>query len=273
MKKWWKRLHPLWYYGDWEMVYNHLENINPEDFDKDDAVWQRYFAADILRLTRTEQRRQTKKEHKLHIEPEKHIYTLDFGWYPAGNPTGSYKIVYVVDGNYKNPISEFQTRNTQEAIDKIEYLLLGRDMKYFHPYPLEYPLRLAPGWQLHWHHLEPAIEPKHYHDNDESCKEWLMVLDEDVSYFTKINTWKRNNQIEEQLLAIDVGWYGSLENIPAGYYRVLAILDADWAHPILEFRTNSAKKALDKVEEWMFDIFLKQSFINEKTFRKAHPNK
>lgn len=264
MKKWWKKLHPLWYCHSWKMVCNRLENINPEDFDKNDAVWQRYFTADILRLTRTAQ------AGKKSIS---YIYTLDFGWYPAGNPTGSYKLVYVVDGDYKNPIFEFQTRNTQEAIDKIEYLLLGHDMEHFHPYPLEYPLRLAPGWQFHWHHLERAIEPRHYQGNDESCKEWLMVLDEDVSYFTKMNTRKRNNQIEEQLLAIDVGWYGSLENIPAGYYRVLAILDADWVHPILEFRTNSAKKALGKVEEWMFDIFSGESFINEKAFRKAHPNK
>ena len=74
----------------------------------------------------------------------------------------------------------------------------------------------------------------------------------------------------KQTVAIDLGWYP--EGDSHGVYRLVAVLDDDFLNPILEFTSRSTREIVDTMEYWLFEC-IPYSTIDEKSFRKLHPNK
>ncbi len=68
------RLHPLEIPGGWMVAKNHFYNINPDEVRKGDRLGFP-FIEDILQLSNDSLR-----------------MTLDLGWYPDGDPNGSFRL-------------------------------------------------------------------------------------------------------------------------------------------------------------------------------------
>lgn len=79
---------------------------------------------------------------------------------------------------------------------------------------------------------------------------------------------RRNKQIEEQTLAIDLGWYPDRE--PTGNFRLVALLNDNWQSPLLEFSSRSKQEIIEVLEQWLFEKFMLYRFIEEDVFRKFH---
>ncbi|MBR4083771.1 MAG: hypothetical protein IKK33_05760 [Lachnospiraceae bacterium] len=126
------------------------------------------------------------------------------------------------------------------------------------------PLRIPPGWTIVINKLE-NIEPEELDVDDER---WLGAFTEDILYMHTKQKRKRNKQIEEQTLAIDLGWYPDSE--PTGNFRLVALLNDNWQSPLLEFSSRSKQEIIEVLEQWLFDEFILYRFIEEDVFRKFH---
>lgn len=127
------------------------------------------------------------------------------------------------------------------------------------------PLRIPPGWYFLFNKLE-QIEPERLDKND---RVWLFHFVEDILYMERKNQRKINKKVEEQVIGIDLGWYPDGE--PQGAYTLLAILDHNWEEPLLQYRSRCTQEVVDQLEEWLFRYF-SDGFLDEKLFRKNHPN-
>lgn len=121
------------------------------------------------------------------------------------------------------------------------------------------PLRIQSGWSFLYNKLED-LEPD---DLSEDNPAWLFTLVQDILYMRKENL--------NQKVAIDLGWYP--EGDPHGAYRLVAVLDDAFLNPILEFTSRSTKEIVDTLEYWLFECIPCSRFIDEKSFRKCHPDK
>lgn len=115
-KKWWKQLKPFRLAPNWKVMWNKLEDIEPDNVKEDDAAWLFTFVEDMTYIT-TEY---TYKENKKNI---KHTLAIDLGWYPEGDRNGCYRLVAILDNNWNKPILKMKTRNTQKVVDTIELWL------------------------------------------------------------------------------------------------------------------------------------------------------
>ena len=120
------------------------------------------------------------------------------------------------------------------------------------------PLRIQPGWSFLFNKLA-ALEPDDLSEDDPA---WQFTLVQDILYMRKENP--------KQTVAIDLGWYP--EGDPNGAYRLVAVLDDDFLNPILEFTSRSTREIVDTMESWLFEC-IPYNTIDEKSFRKLHPNK
>lgn len=95
---------------EWEIKYNKLINLDPENNDlnaeEKERVWLGAFTQDILWLG--------KKDGSM---------TLDIGWYPDGEPNGSFGIQVLkrTDGtaDWHNPLFELDTRSLPFLLEEI----------------------------------------------------------------------------------------------------------------------------------------------------------
>lgn len=124
------------------------------------------------------------------------------------------------------------------------------------------PLRIPPGWTIGINKLE-NLEPQELSEDDESG---LYAFTEDILWIHRTNQRKKNKQVEEQTLAIDLGWYPDGE--PTGSFRLVAILNDNWASPLLEFSSRSKQEVVEVMEQWLFQVFMPPYFIEEDSFRK-----
>lgn len=126
------------------------------------------------------------------------------------------------------------------------------------------PLRIPGGWTVLYNKLE-AVEPEKLPPED---RIWLFAFTEDILHIYKdLGTRRRR-----QRLAIDLGWYPDGE--PSGSFRLAAVLDNDWEHPLLTFSSRSRKEVVDTLEMWLFREFSGCGFMEEREadmFRRNHP--
>ncbi|RCW40297.1 hypothetical protein [Paenibacillus prosopidis] len=102
------KLVPLRIPPGWMVNFNQFTEANPDAFKNDDYEYKWEFNEDILQFD--------------HIKNNR---TVDLGWYPEFNPKGKYKIVLInsSDPDWQNPIYKFLSRDINEIIEKIEYVL------------------------------------------------------------------------------------------------------------------------------------------------------
>ncbi|WP_459480887.1 hypothetical protein [Clostridium saccharoperbutylacetonicum] len=91
--------------GGWEIVQNRFLDIEPEELNKDDDIWDE-FTQDILQI-----------QHK------KRNVIIDLGWYPDIDPCGHYRVVAIKDTNWESPIERYESRSKEDIKNKIEFLL------------------------------------------------------------------------------------------------------------------------------------------------------
>ncbi|MCI9513123.1 MAG: hypothetical protein HFF61_02165 [Oscillospiraceae bacterium] len=121
------------------------------------------------------------------------------------------------------------------------------------------PLRLRPCWSIVWNKLE-SLEPDDLTEDDPA---WQFTLVQDILYMRK--------QSGGQTVAIDLGWYP--DGDPAGAYRLEAILDDNWENPILECTSRSTREIVETMEYWLFECLPCSQQVDEKSFRRRHPNR
>ena len=95
---WWKNLQPLRVCPCWELVWNKLLSLEPEACKEDDAAWQFTFVQDILYM------RKRSGDQMVH---------LDLGWYPDGDPDGSYRLVAILNDDWL-----FECIPTSQPVDE-----------------------------------------------------------------------------------------------------------------------------------------------------------
>lgn len=96
---------------EWEIKYNKLINLDPENNDlnseEKERVWLGAFTQNILWLDKMNG-----------------TLTLDIGWYPDGEPSGSFGIQVLkgTGGNadWHNPIFELDTRSLPRLLEEIK---------------------------------------------------------------------------------------------------------------------------------------------------------
>ena len=113
-KDWWKNLQPLRIPPFWELVWNKLDVLEPNNLSEDDPAWQFTLVEDILYM-----------RQKREINKQVQIISIDLGWYPDGDPQGEYRLVAFLNDDIMNPILEFTSRSTQEIVETLEYWLFG----------------------------------------------------------------------------------------------------------------------------------------------------
>lgn len=94
----------------WEMVINKFLEIDVEQYSSDSDIWLD-FTQDIMYIKRKSKRK------------DKNI-AIDLGWYPDNDPKGSFHLLVIKDDNWEEPIEEFDSRNKEEIVNKIEEFLI-----------------------------------------------------------------------------------------------------------------------------------------------------
>lgn len=118
-EKWWKRLKPFRPAPNWKIMWNKLEDIEPDNVAPDDKAWLFTFVEDMTYLV-------TEHTYRQNHQTIKHTFAIDLGWYPEGDINGNYYLIAVLDDDWQNPICELKTRSTQEVIDTIELWMFER---------------------------------------------------------------------------------------------------------------------------------------------------
>ena len=125
------------------------------------------------------------------------------------------------------------------------------------------PLRIPGGWTVVFNKFEDS-EPEELEEQD---KRWLFAFNEDILYMYATTSRKKNGEIEQQKLALDLGWYPDGE--PKGKYRLLAILNDNWEQPLLQFSSRSKDEIVRMIERWLFQEFMPPTrFIEKADFHK-----
>jgi len=115
-KKWWKQRKPFRLAPHWKIMWNKLEDIEPDDIGPDDEAWLFTFVEDITYIV-------TESIPKKNRKTMKRTLAVDLGWYPEGDIKGCYYLVAILDKNWSKPILEMKTRSTQKVVDTIELWL------------------------------------------------------------------------------------------------------------------------------------------------------
>lgn len=100
------KLQPLRIPSGWEVSYNTLIELDPSTLSVEDEEKWGKFTEDLLQITHS-------RYHLL----------LDVGWYPEGDPEGCYGLELIKDFDWGNPLVDFETKQKDELVKKIELLL------------------------------------------------------------------------------------------------------------------------------------------------------
>ena len=117
-------MQPLRIPGGWTVLYNKLEDLEPEELPPDDRGWLFSFNEDILHIYTTARRKRNKQ-----VETQKLV--LDLGWYPDGDPSGSFRLEAILNDDWINPLLTFSSRSKQESVDTLEYWLFHEFMPLY----------------------------------------------------------------------------------------------------------------------------------------------
>lgn len=127
-KKWWKRLKPFRIASNWKIMWNKLEDIEPDDINPDDDAWLFVFLQDMVYIT-------TEYTYKKDKKTIKRTLAIDLGWYPDGDVNGNYRLVAILDDNWSEPILEMETRSTKEVADTMELWMFETFVNWERMYP------------------------------------------------------------------------------------------------------------------------------------------
>ena len=116
-----KRLQPLRIPTGWTMLFNKLEDVEPEELQEQDRRWLFLFTEDILLMRANMHRRKNGK-----LEEQKLM--IDLGWYPDGESTGNFRLVAVLNDNWEYPLLKFSSRSKVEIVNRIEKWLFQEFM-------------------------------------------------------------------------------------------------------------------------------------------------
>jgi len=100
-------LQPLRIPGGWELHYNNLYEIDPDESWPEDDARRWYFDEDLLSL------------HYSHRDR-----LVDVGWYPGWDlNSGGYGLVVFEEDFHGTQLHEFQTRSRTELVAELERIL------------------------------------------------------------------------------------------------------------------------------------------------------
>jgi hypothetical protein len=99
------KLQPFRIPSNWEVSYNSFTELDPVNLGKKPGEWINF------------------TENLLQIKNIRYNILLDVGWYPEGDPNGSYGVELIKDNDWQNPLVSFNTANKKEVVEKIELLL------------------------------------------------------------------------------------------------------------------------------------------------------
>lgn len=123
------------------------------------------------------------------------------------------------------------------------------------------PLRIPGGWTVLYNKLSLA-DPEKLPEGDSA---WLDFT-EDILQMCIHLSRRRDHLREEQTLTLDLGWYP--DGDPTGCFRLAAILDRDWDTPLLEFSSRDRTKIVERLERWLFCVFMPPRFIDKEQFQR-----
>lgn len=102
------KLMPLRIPQGWSIYLNHFTETDIESLDPDcDDDWL-FLVQDISLFRRFE------VKGKYNID-------IDLGWYPEGEPSGSFKIYVIKNYDWDFPLEVFSSRSSKDIADKLEY--------------------------------------------------------------------------------------------------------------------------------------------------------
>lgn len=109
----WKRLKAFRVAPNWKILWNKLEDVEPDQIKPDDTRWLFVFVQDMMYIV-------TEYIYKENKQTIKHTLAIDLGWYPDGDVDGHYGLVAILDDDWLHPVLTAKTRSTQEVVDIIE---------------------------------------------------------------------------------------------------------------------------------------------------------
>ncbi|MEG7334782.1 hypothetical protein [Bacillus sp. 0102A] len=91
----------------WTVDYITLKDTDPKTLEANDDAWLFDFNQDLLQIS-----------HKT-----KNLL-LDVGWYPEGDPTGSYGIELIKNGDWENPVEDIMCTELKELIKQLDHIFM-----------------------------------------------------------------------------------------------------------------------------------------------------
>ncbi|MDM5303514.1 hypothetical protein QUF44_18405 [Bacillus subtilis] len=91
----------------WTVDYITLKDTDPKSLEANDDAWLFDFNQDLLQIS-----------HKT-----KNLL-LDVGWYPEGDPTGSYGIELIKNGDWENPVEDIICTELKELIKHLDHIFM-----------------------------------------------------------------------------------------------------------------------------------------------------
>lgn len=120
-----QNLQPLRIPGGWTVAFNKFEKTDPEELSEQDEKWLYSFNEDILYMYSDVSRKQNK-------QTENQRLGIDLGWYPDGEPNGSFKLLAILNENWEKPLLEFSSRSKEEIVRTLEkWLFVDFMPRYF----------------------------------------------------------------------------------------------------------------------------------------------
>ncbi|MEW4059191.1 hypothetical protein Q0N99_07750 [Bacillus siamensis] len=95
----------------WTVDYITLKDTDPKTLEENDDAWLFDFNQDLLQIS-----------HKT-----KNLL-LDVGWYPEGDPTGSYGIELIKNEDWENPLEDIMCTELKELLKQLD-LIFMKEMK------------------------------------------------------------------------------------------------------------------------------------------------
>lgn len=119
-----RKLQPLQIPGGWTVNFNDFMDIDPAEIS-DENDWLVYFSEDLLYIS-------TEITRKRNKQMESQTLGIDLGWYPEGDPNGSFKLQAILNDNWENPLLSFSSRSKDEITEMLEQWLFHQFMpRYF----------------------------------------------------------------------------------------------------------------------------------------------
>ncbi|KXZ17122.1 hypothetical protein AXI59_14295 [Bacillus nakamurai] len=91
----------------WTIDYNTLKDTNPKTLGAEDEAWLFDFNQDLLQIS-----------HKT-----KNLL-LDVGWYPEGDPTGSYGIELIKNEDWEHPLEDVMCEEPNELVKQLDRIFM-----------------------------------------------------------------------------------------------------------------------------------------------------